>query len=82
MNKTGTFTEIGKDGLLSSDVPTRVKTLYHPSIVMFRTRPRRWVFQCACCERDVTAFGWFGYARCPFCRQQHAPKWEFPSTGY
>lgn len=67
---------------VSVDQPVRVRELYQPTLIMVKTWPRRWAFACAGCDRDVHAFGWFGYVRCPFCRQQHAPKWEFPGSGY
>jgi hypothetical protein len=68
--------------IFQRDVPTAVRKLYQPQIIMLKTRPRYWTFQCASCERDQRRFGWWGYVRCGYCDQLHAPKWDFRGSGF
>ena len=67
---------------LCRDEPCRVDYLFKPDIIMVKNWPRVWTFRCASCKHEQSRFGWFGYVRCRFCEQLHAPKWNFPGAGY
>jgi len=62
--------------------PVQVAELIQPHMIMAKWFPRTWVFKCGNCSEKVIKFGWFGYAKCPFCRTWNAPRWSFSNGGY
>lgn len=62
--------------------PVPVAELYDPSIIIAKWWPRVWTFKCGGCSEKVSRFGWWGYAKCPYCRQVNAPRWQFGNSGY